>query len=335
MMFYANYTKCVLKTVKNLMSPPRGRLAIYPFGDIGKRVKSILNIYLGIQEDMIIDNHLAKEYPRIKSLGALTEDDLKDITVLIASDRVEMYDELREQLYQKVPRNQCVELFPRPVGIYQPPPFSEVANDMSFHLMHLASMQTAEYITNNLPTTPMYANRYELLEHIFLDGLASVDGMYLEFGVKSGTSINFIAAYNPTKTIYGFDSFEGLPEAWNFRTPAGAFSLGGVMPAVNDNVQLIKGWFDKTLPDFLKNHSGKCAFVHIDSDIYSSAKTVFNELGDRIVPGTVIEFDEYFDRPNWQNGEFKAFHEFIDARKMSYEYIGYCNNGPQCAVKIK
>ncbi len=335
MMFYANYTKCVLKTVKNLMSPPRGRIAIYPFGDIGKRVKSILNIYLGIQEDLIIDNHLAKEYPRIKSLDALTDADLKDVTVLIASDRVEMYDELREQLYQKVPREQCIELFPRPVEVPQAPLLSDVANDMAFHLMHLASMQTVEYITKNLPTTPMYANRYELLEHIFLDDIVSVDGMYLEFGVRSGTSINFIAAYNQTKTIYGFDSFEGLPEAWNFYAQAGTFSLGGVMPKCNANVQLIKGWFDKTLPEFLKQHSEKCAFVHIDSDIYSSAKTVFNELGDRIVPGTVIEFDEYFDRPNWQNGEFKAFHEFRDERELGYEYIGYCNNGPQCAVKIK
>lgn len=107
------------------------------------------------------------------------------------------------------------------------------------------------------------------------------------------------------------------------------------MPKVNSNVQLIKGWFDKTLPDFLKDHSEKCAFVHIDSDIYSSAKTVFTELGKKITHGTVIQFDEYFDRPNWQKGEFKAFHEFLDEQNLDYEYIGYCNNGPQCAVRIK
>ena len=206
---------------------------------------------------------------------------------------------------------------------------------MAFHLRHLASMQTAEYITKNLPTPPMYANRYELLEHIFLDDIVSVDGMYLEFGVRSGKSINFIAAYSPTKTIYGFDSFEGLPEAWNFYVQAGTFSLGGIIPKCNVNVQLIKGWFDQTLPEFLKQHSEECAFIHIDSDLYSSARTVFDKLGDRIIPGTVIEFDEYFDHPNWQNGEFKAFHEFIDERKLEYEYIGYCNNGPQCAIRIK
>lgn len=75
--------------------------------------------------------------------------------------------------------------------------------------------------------------------------------------------------------------------------------------------------------------------MHIDSDIYSSAKTVFELLGKRITHGTVIEFDEYFNRPNWKNGEFKAFHEFIDKYKLEYEYIGFCNNGPQCAVRIK
>lgn len=335
MMFYANHTKCMTKIIKDLYTGGGIRFAIYPFGEQGKICKSILNVYFGIQEHLIIDNVLAKEYERIKILDELSDSDLKDVIVLITSDREDIYDELREQLYQKVPCNQCVELFPRPVGVPQAPLLSKVTNDMAFHLMHLASMQTAEYITKNLPTAPMFANRYELLEHIFLDELINVEGMYLEFGVRGGTSINFIAAYNPTKTIYGFDSFEGLPEAWNFYAQAGAFDLGGLMPKVNSNVQLIKGWFDKTLPDFLKDHSEKCAFVHIDSDIYSSAKTVFTELGKKITHGTVIQFDEYFDRPNWQKGEFKAFHEFLDEQNLDYEYIGYCNNGPQCAVRIK
>jgi tRNA G46 methylase TrmB len=42
----------------------------------------------------------------------------------------------------------------------------------------------------------------------------SLDGIYVEMGVCNGRTINFIAALNPEKIIYGFDSFEGLPEAW-------------------------------------------------------------------------------------------------------------------------
>jgi hypothetical protein len=37
--------------------------------------------------------------------------------------------------------------------------------------------------------------------------------LWLEFGVYSGTTINYISKYT-TEHVYGFDSFEGLPEAW-------------------------------------------------------------------------------------------------------------------------
>ena len=303
---------------------------------MGKRVKSILNVFCNLQEYCIVDNFLAKKYDSIKSLDDLTEADLKDALVLITSDSEEVYDELRQNLYKHVPKEQCVELFPKPVPVWDDgTTFSNTVNNLSYHLLRLASVQTAEYITENLPTTTMYPNRYKLMEHIFLNNMLNPEGLYLEFGVRSGTSINFIAAYHPTKTIYGFDSFEGLPEAWNFYAPAGTFDLGGVMPEVNSNVELVKGWFDKTLPAFIAKHDEKCAFVHIDSDIYSSAKTVFDVLEERITHGTVIEFDEYFNRPNWRNGEFKAFHEFIDKFNLEYEYIGYANNGPQCEVRIK
>ena len=48
--------------------------------------------------------------------------------------------------------------------------------------------------------------------------------------------------------IYGFDSFEGLPDAWIPGFPKGYFDMKGSLPPVAPNVQLIKGWFDETLP---------------------------------------------------------------------------------------
>ncbi len=65
---------------------------------MGKRVKSILNVFCNLQEYCIVDNFLAKKYDSIKSLDELTEDDLKDALVLITSDSEEVYDELRQNL---------------------------------------------------------------------------------------------------------------------------------------------------------------------------------------------------------------------------------------------
>lgn len=294
-----------------------------------------MNVFYGIQEYCIVDNILAKKYKSIKSLDDLNENDLENALVLVTSDSEEVYDELRKKLYSKVPREQCLELFPRPVPIIDRNPLGNEINDLKYHMFRCSMIETAEYIISNMPTVAMYSDRYELMEHLFLDKMVSKEGLYLEFGVREGTSINFIAAYNQTQTVYGFDSFEGLPEDWNFYAQSGIFDLNGKLPGVNVNVKLVKGWFDKTLPKFLKEHKDSCAFVHIDSDLYSSAKIVFDILGDRISHGTVIEFDEYFVVPNWKNGEFKAFHEFIDKYHLEYEYLGYSRIGGQCAVRIK
>ena len=57
---------------------------------------------------------------------------------------------------------------------------------------------------------------------------------------------------------------------------------------VRSNVRLYRGWFEDTLPAFCEQHPGPIAFLHLDADLYSSTRTVFDLLGDGIVPGTVI-----------------------------------------------
>jgi hypothetical protein len=136
------------------------------------------------------------------------------------------------------------------------------------------------------------------------------------------------------KYLYGFDSFEGLPEHWRTGFSDGKFKLKR-LPKVRRNVELIKGWFNDTLPDFLKKHNEPISFLHIDCDLYSSTRTVFEYCKDRIVSGTVIVFDDYFNYPGWENGEHKAFMEFIDATGLHYKYIGYNCHHTQLAVVIE
>ncbi len=99
-------------------------------------------------------------------------------------------------------------------------------------------------------------------------------------------------------------------------------------------MELVKGWFEDTLPEFVSKHSEKCSFIHIDCDLYSSTKTIFKFLNEKIEKGTVIVFDEFFNYPGWKNGEFKAFMEFIELNHMKFEYIGYCRYDEQVAIRI-
>ena len=76
------------------------------------------------------------------------------------------------------------------------------------------------------------------------------------------------------------------------------------------------------------------AFLHIDSDLYSSASYVLDRLRDRIRPGTIILFDEYFNFPGWQQDEFRAWQEFVDCNHVRYEYIGMVTRHQKVAVRV-
>ena len=188
-----------------------------------------------------------------------------------------------------------------------------------YALLQRALDETVDYISSNMSEAIIRKNAYDVLS--LASSRARVDGFYLEFGVRSGSTINHIARRNPRRTVHGFDSFEGLPEPWTgYSMDAGAFSGEGI-PTVASNVELHVGWFDETLPAFLETHEGDVALVHIDSDIYSSAKTVLDNLAPRMRAGSIIVFNEYFNYPNWKQHEFKAFKEFCDTYTVEYRYL--------------
>lgn len=141
------------------------------------------------------------------------------------------------------------------------------------------------------------------------------DGLVVECGVYTGTSINKIGSALPDRKVYGFDSFEGLPESWgrpDMQFDKGAFSTQQKLPPVPDNVLLYKGWFEDTLPAFAMTlQREQIAMLHVDCDLYSSTKCVFDTLGHALAPGCVIVFDELFNYPTYDKHEILALHEFL------------------------
>lgn len=205
------------------------------------------------------------------------------------------------------------------------------AQDLSRAMQLIARDESARYVMTNLAHVDSVTSRFQLL-NLALEKV-SIDGMFLEFGVYNGESINHIASKIKCK-ITGFDSFAGLPEKWRDGFVAGCFKVDSV-PKVATNVSLIKGWFSETLPEFCSNNKGDLAFLHIDCDLYSSTKDIFHFLGPQIKSGTVIVFDEYFNYPGWVDGEFKAFKEFLTEYELDYEYLVFNRLNEQCAIRIK
>lgn len=196
----------------------------------------------------------------------------------------------------------------------------------------IALTETVQYIREHMIDAIGFHTTDQVLEYAFQQ--VKNNGHYLEFGVYKGGSIRFIAKHAGNKVVHGFDSFEGLPEDWSgHRLDKGAFTTHGKLPKMPANVQLYPGWFDRSLPKWLDEHPGPVAFIHVDCDLYSSAKVVLNLLAPRIRPGTIIVFDEYFNYPNWQNHEYKAFKEFVLQYKVKYQYLCYARF--QAAVKVE
>ena len=161
----------------------------------------------------------------------------------------------------------------------------------------------------------------------------SSEGLILEFGVRNGHSTHRLAELFPKRTVYGFDSFQGLPEAWH-EEAAGSYTTMGRIPKLPANVELVRGWFEDTLPGFVAAHPEPVALMNVDCDIYSATVTIFRELDRQIVPGTIIVFDEYIGNKTWREDEFKAFQEWVSANGIRYRYVTASPYTKQVSVEI-
>jgi hypothetical protein len=198
----------------------------------------------------------------------------------------------------------------------------------------LALGDSAEYAARHMQGAVATADKnLVILEALTL---APTEGLFAEFGVWRGTTINMIAEQvGDRTTVHGFDSFEGLPEDWHGPYRKGLFHMKGTLPQVRPNVRLYPGWFEATVPRFAAEHpSTPVAFLHVDCDLYSSTKTIFDHLGERLRPGSVIVFDEYFNYPDWREHEYKAFQELVAARRLRYRYVAYNTRDWNAAVQI-
>lgn len=145
----------------------------------------------------------------------------------------------------------------------------------------------------------------------------------LEFGVHSGKTISQLRnSLNSQYELFGFDSFEGLPEDWTGTwAKKGDMSTNGVIPNI-ERVTFYKGWFVDTIPEY-KKIAQPIALLHVDCDLYSSTIDVLYGLKDFIKSGTVIVFDEWYynhkDIEQYRDHEQKAFKEWVNEFNIQYE----------------
>ena len=139
-----------------------------------------------------------------------------------------------------------------------------------------------------------------------------IPGDFVETGIwRGGACIMMaavLAAYGDTeRTVWGFDSFQGLPPPNEDNYPADRGDQLHRFPQLevsieevaenfrrmglwSDQVRLVKGWFRDTVPAAAVE---RIAVLRLDGDLYESTIQVLNGFYPKLSPGGFCIIDDY------------------------------------------
>jgi hypothetical protein len=163
-------------------------------------------------------------------------------------------------------------------------------------------------------------NSYDLACHMINKKIA---GDFVECGVAAGAQIMAMSLANIHKsgnrTIWAFDSFEGIPMAGEFddvqvgigeikhdkfapleerlvSSGITVHSMENVQETFKrynlplDNVNFVKGWFQHTVP---VNEVEEISILRLDGDLYESTLVCLQHLYPKVVTGGAVIIDDY------------------------------------------
>jgi len=144
-----------------------------------------------------------------------------------------------------------------------------------------------------------------------------VDGDLYQFGVFGGKSLEWLQPAFPEAFVWGFDSFDGLPEEQSGVPAIRGWAAGsydasrfGVTPEAlqarlggNERAQFIKGFYNESLTSSLLTRYRRAmrpaVYVDIDCDIYISSHQALDWMFKHqlIVVGTLVGYDDWWVMP--------------------------------------
>jgi hypothetical protein len=194
----------------------------------------------------------------------------------------------------------------------------------------------------------LFINRIALSRILFMEELyramLPVNGVIMEFGVRWGQNMALFNAlrgihepFNRSRTIVGFDTFEGFPEIDEEDSDAPGVFQGayGVTAGYEDfladvldyqesespiahlrKYEIVKGDATKTLEEYLAKHPETIiALAYFDFDIHAPTKRCLELIKPHLTRGSVVGFDE-LNCPDYP-GESVALKETFDLNRVS------------------
>lgn len=265
---------------------------IYPFGEKGKLVKGIVDVYYS---GAIVADGKNNKSKSVMSLEDLQNLDVNNKLVLLCSDSEEYYNEIREQIFGIFPFSQVIDVF---------------SNSMYYDAdIYFSSVQyTDDRIAHlELAAREIYHNK--------------VAGDIAECGVYKGGFSRYIARFLPDRLLYLFDTFSGFnkKDLQDDKLPEDMLDMFNdttvemVLNNIGHHVKAVvrKGWFPDTTVGLENN---KYAFVSLDTDLYAPILAGLEYFWPRLSPGGYIFVHDF----GGLQGVNRAVKEFCKRMHISY-----------------
>ena len=175
----------------------------------------------------------------------------------------------------------------------------------------------------------IFFNRWQLFDKVV--SISNKSRPFYEFGVWNGSSFKYLI--KSFKEGYGFDTFEGIPDAWH-KEPKGSYSNYGKVPKIPGG-NFIVGKFEDELPNFFKTKRPIASLINFDADLYSSTICALENCRNIIDTQTILIFDEFIMNEKWEQDEFKALNEFCENYNFVYKVLAVSFFSKQVAVKLE
>jgi O-methyltransferase len=197
-------------------------------------------------------------------------------------------------------------------------------------------------IYNRFRDYTMINRRKYILNLRLVQNYKRIQGSIVECGTwRGGMDAGIASLLERERHYYLFDSFEGLPDAQPIDGEEALAWQNELPPSQNFNncladrdeaeeamqksgatkVSIIKGFFENTLS---KYDGGDIAILRLDADWYESTMQCLEHLFDKVLPGGIVIFDDYYTWP----GCTQAVHEFLSKNRRREGLRQYRNTIP-------
>ena len=218
-----------------------------------------------------------------------------------------------------------------------PPPLSQDTIIWKASQITLAELVVGDYLEFGVFRGESLIQAFKTLEE------ACHNRSKYDLKVRTQRNSDAVSTLWKNMRFFAFDSFQGLPRLAGLDARSEDFAEGLYACTVDEflrnlsehgvdinKVVTVPGWFEETCqPQTIVTHRMTSAsIVHIDCDLYESAKLVLRFLEPLLVNGTVLIFDDWYcfgGNPNL--GEQRAFREWSAENETKWTFTEYQKEG--------